>query len=145
MPITKIPFTCRSCRAVNWADADLDKIGNSRIILICGACGRANEAKETRTSKDPEHVGMSYLYCIPFDGAEKSLPTGPITVAGETQWKDANGKPWSRDDFILKYGIDPAVAWINIQAEYKAIQDAIKGSINIKGGVVKTNYLKYQF
>lgn len=124
----KIHFACTSCSAVNWVDLEpiKEKVGKVKVILICGTCGRVNLPQKIEKSNDPKHINMNYLPCIEFTGAGRDLPTGYVTSGGRTLWTDANAKSWTTEEFILRYGVDPRVAWRNIILQQHAFQQAIQ-------------------
>lgn len=120
----KIPFTCYSCKRISKVPLNIkDKIGKG-AILVCGYCGRVNEPYGTGKSDDAGHENEPFILCR-FNGREVVLPLGPITIAGETKWTDANGKRnYTTLEWIKKFNIDPRVYWRNKILEDQAVHDA---------------------
>lgn len=109
----EIPFACVKCGVMNEVPrAEIEPIvGRQRILLTCGDCGSVNEPQEIRTRHDAGHEGENYLACIKFTGPESKVPTGYVTVGGRTLWTDADGKQWTSEEFIEKFGTDPRAYW----------------------------------
>jgi hypothetical protein len=97
-------WCCRNgeCKRMNLQDNSIVKMAeekNKRLLMVCGTCGYVYQFKERDTTR-----GGNWLVCIPFMGMEKHLPTGTISSG---TYEDYQGKSWSINDFIEKYGVDP--------------------------------------
>ncbi len=79
--------------------------------FICNNCGAVNMAEITAQDlSDPSDD--DWLPCVLPTGFEWSLPAGKITpVVGDPIYISGNGEQMSRDDYILKYNIDPEIAY----------------------------------
>lgn len=120
----EIPFACVGCNTINKVSRDVEPlVGRQRVILTCGDCGCVNEPQEIRTSHRAGHEGENYLACIKFTGPESKVPTGYVTVGGRTLWTDADGKHWTSEEFIQKFGTDPVAYWTKkIRIEKLAVE-----------------------
>ena len=108
--------------------------------FICKNCGAVNEAQITAQDlSDPDNE--DWLQCILPTGFEWALPAGKITpVVGDPIYISGNGEQMSRDDYILKYNIDPEIAYqlmrgrILKSSAYKALgsqmKERAKASVN---------------
>jgi hypothetical protein len=72
---------------------------NQKVLLICGTCGYVHEQGKMN---GPEKT--NYLACIPYTSTESRLPMGMLP---DGNYLDYTGRPCNREDFIIKYGIDP--------------------------------------
>ena len=79
--------------------------------FICNNCGAVNTAEITSQDlSDPNDD--DWLPCVLPTGFEWTLPAGKITpVVGDPIYISASGEQLSRDDYILKYNIDPEIAY----------------------------------
>ncbi len=82
-----------------------------RKKFICNNCGAVNLIEIT-----PEDLSDTnnddWLQCVLPAGFEWALPAGKITpVVGDPIYITGNGEQMSRDDYILKYNIDPEIAY----------------------------------
>jgi transcription elongation factor Elf1 len=63
--------------------------------------------------KTPNGIGNikteNYLECIAYTGTMCKDPIGVINDGSKKLYVDINGKQWSRDEYIEKYGRDPAL------------------------------------
>ena len=89
---------------------DISKIEDAvkrglKINLICGTCGYVHHLDNSRK------FGSEILYCIPYDGLKKNLPSGRRP---DGKYLDYMGRSYDRNDFIMKFGIDPEthLKWI---------------------------------
>jgi hypothetical protein len=103
-----IRYECSFCHAENWTDLgkDADKVGKQQIALVCGSCCLLNNGHAIQ--KDPK--GQSWLQCLPYEGILKDVPTGSQKVLGITLYANASGKLLTREEFVMKHGIDPKCA-----------------------------------
>ncbi len=79
--------------------------------FICKNCGAVNVAKITEEDlKDPG--AADWLNCVLPSGFEWALPAGKITpIVGDPIYISAGGEQLSREDYLMKYNIDPEVAY----------------------------------
>jgi hypothetical protein len=47
-----------------------------------------------------------WLNCVPLMESEKRLPSGKLSA---NYYSDHEGKSWDREEYILKYGVDPEI------------------------------------
>ena len=110
-----LTFNCVYCRAENRLDAGrVNAILTQKhnVPLICGNCARLQNGQEIM--KSPKADDDNWLRCIPYTGVAVDVPAGPgESVAGVTKWTDANGRKFTRAEFILEHGLDPLTYWIN--------------------------------
>jgi hypothetical protein len=71
------------------------------VLLICGTCGFVHSQDKMN---GPEKA--NYLACNPLTTTESRLPSGRLP--GDN-YCDYLGKACNREDFIIKYGIDPKI------------------------------------
>lgn len=96
------------CRALNKIEREKieEALKKGKIVaLVCANCGFVNcpQTGDVFNRQGPD----TWLPCIPFEGSERSLPTGR-TPDG---WKDYMGRTLSRTEFMKKYRIDPQINW----------------------------------
>lgn len=89
---------CKRMNLVESSKVDDAMKRKQKILLICGTCGYVHTQG---MMKGPE--GTNYLECIPYTNTELRPPIGR-TPGGYT---GDMGQEYNREDFILKYGIDP--------------------------------------
>ena len=79
--------------------------------FICQNCGAVNVVDITAQDlTDPSDD--DWLPCLLPTGFEWSLPAGKITpVVGDPIYISASGEQLSREDYLMKYNIDPEVAY----------------------------------
>ncbi len=78
--------------------------------FICKNCGVVNEAEIT--VEDLTENTNDWLSCTLPTGFEWILPAGKITpIVGDPIYISGNGEQLSRENYILKYDIDPEVAY----------------------------------
>ncbi len=75
---------------------------------ICKNCGVVNEINLDSLGDDSD----DWLYCDLPTGFEWTLPAGKITpIYGDPIYISGLGEHLSRDAYILKYNIDPEIAY----------------------------------
>ncbi len=78
--------------------------------FICKNCGVVNEAEIT--VDDLADPGDDWLQCDLPTGFEWTLPAGKITpIVGDPIYISALGEQLSRENYILKYNLDPEIAY----------------------------------
>lgn len=90
------------CEMKNVADQSLidEAVAKGlKPLLVCELCGYVYQFSKKGT---PE--GANWCECIPFLGPEKKLPLGRMADGSYT---DYQGRPFSRNKFIIAYGVDP--------------------------------------
>lgn len=77
--------------------------------FICQNCGAVNDVEIT--VQDLQDSNDDWLDCILPTGFEWSLPAGKISPAvGPAIYISGGGEQLSREDYCMKYGIDPEIA-----------------------------------
>ncbi len=77
--------------------------------FICQNCGAVNGVDITQ--QDLEENSDDWLPCTLPTGFEWALPAGVIQpTAGDPIYISGNGEQLSREDYCMKYGIDPEIA-----------------------------------
>jgi len=77
---------------------------------ICQNCGAVNLV-------EPE-PGEDWLECLLPQGFEWSLPAGKLSPAvGAPIYVDAHGNHLSREAYLVKYNIDPEIAYQNMRGK----------------------------
>lgn len=79
--------------------------------FICKNCGAVNVAEITEKDlKGPDDD--DWLNCVLPMSFEWSLPAGKITpLVGDPIYISAGGEQLSREDYLMKYNIDPEIAY----------------------------------
>jgi hypothetical protein len=100
----ELKWCCKNqdCKRMNFVDSSHVEEAmkkNLKVLLICGTCGFVHNQSKMN---GPEE--KSWLACIPYTSTESRLPMGKLT---DDNYLDYAGRPCNRNDFILKYGIDP--------------------------------------
>ncbi len=113
-------WCCRNmeCKRQNLVDSgqlEQDKKDRSHVYLICGTCGMVHIWSGSISSD-----GKDWLRCLPFSGTEMKFPKGkiPANTPEMERYIDYQGFALGREDFIVKYGIDPEI-YLNWQAQGK--------------------------
>jgi hypothetical protein len=107
------------CKRQNIADVSAieeAKKAREQIYLICGTCGVVQMWSGSICSN-----GKDWLQCLPFKGTEMTMPLGKTDKG---KYLDYQGSAIERDDFIIKYGVDPELylIWVkNGKPKYKNI------------------------
>jgi hypothetical protein len=109
-----LSFSCVYCNALNELEAKVViavLAARHNVPIICGHCARLQNGQEIVKSDKQKD---DFLKCIPYEAEAADVPAGPgENVAGVTKWTDAKGDKFTRAAFILQYGLDPLVYWIN--------------------------------
>lgn len=92
---------------------------------ICKYCGVVNEISVEDLAADNH---SDWLYCDLPVGFEWSLPAGKITpVVGDPIYISGFGEHLSWEEYLLKYNIDPEIAYLRMRKRSEA-QIASKAS-----------------
>ena len=81
--------------------------------FICKNCGAVNVAEITEKDlTGPGDDDDDWLNCVLPTSFEWSLPAGKITpLVGDPIYISAGGEQLSREDYLMKYNIDPEIAY----------------------------------
>ncbi len=111
-------FRCFACKCENEIDCSkMDE--EDKQIFCCGECGLANTASANDILDSINK--NSWLQCIPFTGPEEGLPAGEINVGGVIFYITADGERLSREEFIKRKGVDPAIVWPKIRPKWNPV------------------------
>ena len=62
-------------------------------------------------------TAVEWLSCIGLPDYLAMTPSGHLApIVGPEIWVDGNGKHFSRDAYIAKYGVDPKIGWEAVKA-----------------------------
>jgi len=113
-----VKFRCFACSSENEIDfSRMDE--DDKKILCCGNCGLAStaNANDILASIDTN----SLLTCLPYNAPEGVLPAGEINVGGVIFYITADGERLSREEFIKRKGVDPAIVWPKIRPKWNPV------------------------
>lgn len=79
--------------------------------VVCRICGTVLELDDPAENRD-----VDWLPCVLPEGFEWTLPAGRIESAtGQIWYVDSNGRQWTHQGYIEKYGVDPEIAYQNMR------------------------------
>ncbi len=79
--------------------------------VICPECGTCCDV-----DLNAEPTDGNWLPCVAPEGFEWKLPSGKITpIVGDPFYTDALGDQYDRKAYIIKYNIDPEIAYTKMR------------------------------
>lgn len=93
---------------------------NEVYKVVCPQCGTVSIV-----GKDVSDESGNWLECSKPEGFEWRLPAGKITpVAGPAIYVSAFGEALTKGLYLLRYDIDPEIAYHNMRTRPRGVQKA---------------------
>lgn len=81
--------------------------------VVCPTCGTCSDV-----DLNAEPTDGNWLPCVAPEGFEWKLPSGKIVpVVGDPIYLDALGDKYDRKAYMIKYNIDPEIAYTKMRAK----------------------------